>query len=255
MTTMPSPTSLEKRKQPDELLFRMFEIRVVMENTIATNSVFVPAIECPTMAKMFDVVKSKVPLIRRLSILGEKLYAPVFLLQEASHKVQALRKRKWITTNWEDKLGFNQLEVVLWRMDNAATGQNPLHRRRFRMYVAQKVQGPETFKWEVHPKDLGDVGEEDPKAIPLAASTDEWFPERKEVETENETMQRSKRKRPNKKDQDSGATVAQQDKDCEVTVEEETSTEAIDLDDVDDFEIDLDLNYDDEDGGSKTGKD
>lgn len=88
MATMSSPAVGEKRKQPDEQPFCMFEIRVVMENIVATDPILAPAIECSTMVKTFDVVKAKQPLTRRQSILGEELCAPIFLLQEASHKAR-----------------------------------------------------------------------------------------------------------------------------------------------------------------------
>ena len=97
MTPAADTTILGKRKQPEKPLNVTFDLRVVLENMVATDPVTISASEFKSMADILAETRRRVPLARRQSILGENLCAPLFLVQETGETTKALRERRFTT--------------------------------------------------------------------------------------------------------------------------------------------------------------
>ncbi|KAL2441447.1 hypothetical protein ABEF95_014886 [Exophiala dermatitidis] len=137
-----------------------FEVRMILENKFATDSVFISARHCNIMEKIFDAVRDKLPLVPCQQIMGIDFCAPVFLLQETSKQLPELRTTKWVKVRWGRGLLFNR-----W------------YRRNLR---------DSDLKIEIHLRT--------DECITRAPSTNEWFPERK-VRAKPESSPQPKRRR------------------------------------------------------------
>ncbi|KAL2403999.1 hypothetical protein ABEF95_000269 [Exophiala dermatitidis] len=190
-----------------------FEVRMILENKFATDSVFISARHCNIMETIFDAVREKLPLVPCQQIMGIDFCAPVFLLQETSKQLPELRMTKWVKVRWGRGLLFNRwyrrnlkdsdlkIEIHL-RTDDCVLeevdfklqhGIKAYHNRPFRTYKPDTPTDPADFKWRVNPHDQEDIVTEF-KGITRAPSTNEWFPERK-VRAKPESSPQPKRRR------------------------------------------------------------
>ncbi|KAG9788248.1 hypothetical protein ABEF93_006334 [Exophiala dermatitidis] len=190
-----------------------FEIRLILENKFATDSIFISARHHNTMEKVLNTVKDKLPLVSYQHIMGMDFCAPVFLLQETSKQLPDLRITKWVKVPWSRGLPFNRwyrrnlkdsdlkieihlrtdecvLEEVEFKLQH---GIDAYHNRRFRSYKPKTPADPADFQWRVNPHDQEDIVTEF-KGITRAPSTNEWFPERK-VRAKPESSPQPKRRR------------------------------------------------------------
>jgi len=154
------------------------------------------------------------------------------------------RKLRQLKIEIHLRTGNCAMEEFERQLEDAAAGKAILNDRRFRVFVPEKVKGPASHEWVVHPKDLGDVDEEDLKAIVRAPSTNEWFPARKAVNAEEEGQHRAKRMRANEEEETLGAEKAQEEKAPEAEAEAEGEEEVVGAEEGDhwsDLTIDLDL--------------
>ena len=196
-TTTPRPTST-------------FLVRLILENWVATNPVLLEASKCGTLEDLFSLVQASIPLARRSTVMGQKLVAPLFILQETGEATKAHRGTQFTFCNFRNKVGYSRwrsrcannqtakipkIEVRL-RSARCATlehfdeiedlqagrvgeGQEVFFTRRYGRYEAEPITHATKHNWVVHSKDTDTIKDEDLDAVDdsSAPSAYEWFHE------------------------------------------------------------------------------
>ena len=180
----------------------MIEVRVVLENYWATESVQIPASAATTttVVKLFKAVQEALPVAARPTLAAHKLAAPKFLLQETSVKNQWLRQTQFFPVRYNNNVSYSiwyernvlqmpasvlKCEVHLRTFactmrearDSFQSGHQPwLEEYYLPSEPSTRPQGGHV--WEVSAVDEDEVDWEALQVIVDAPSTRQWFPMR-----------------------------------------------------------------------------
>ena len=196
----------------------VFETRVIVEDWVATDPVLIQSCQCQSLKDFFSQVQASIPLAKRTTVLGGKLYAPVFILQETGEASRELRQRRFLLCNFGNNFGFLRwrarcvdlpsveclkVEVRLrtgrcatleysaeledLEDDRSRDDELRTYNTRYGTYKAEPIIHTNEYDWPIHPKDSEEIDDEDVQKVDKdsAPSTCDWFPERKAYAEDN----------------------------------------------------------------------
>ena len=224
-----SPVLGKRKRDDDTLSGTMIEARVVLENHWATEPAQFPASAATTIEKLFQEVQGVLPVAKRHTLAAQKLAAPLFLLQENSAKLAALRKKKYFTVGWNSALSYKNWYQRNVLPETASILKCEVHLRTFACAVREarlEMEGGERLwfdsryvlfeaslkpegghKWEISPVDADEYDYEAVDSIEDAPSTQEWFPERISSKGEEVKKDAAAAKEPKKASEEAATPV------------------------------------------------